>query len=160
MRSLVLPALENVPTWHERDISQSSAERFIIPEACILIDYMLVLMIGILTDLQVDEERMLQNMMLTQGRTMSEAVMLTMTRKGANRQEAHELIRGLAIKSQAGGQPFRKVLLENETVQKVLTEKEVDAALEPRNYLGTAVEQVERAIEKTRHERKARGLAD
>ncbi len=160
MRSLVSPALENVPTWHERDISQSSAERFIIPEACILVDYMLVLMTGILTDLQVDEERMLRNMMLTQGRTMSEAVMLAMTRKGTSRQDAHELIRGLAIKSQAGGQPFRKVLLENETVRKVLTEKEVDAALEPRNYLGTAVEQVERAIGKTRQERKARGLAD
>ena len=74
--------------------------------------------------------------------------MLSMTRKGVSRQDAHELIRGLAIKSQAGGQPFRKVLLENEAVRKVLTEKEVDEALEPRNYLGTAVEQVERIIEK------------
>lgn len=156
MRSLVLPALENVPTWHERDLTQSSAERFIIPEACILTDYMLVLMMDVLIGLRVDEERMLKNIELTQGRTMSEAVMLALTRKGMSRQKAHELIRGLAIESQVGRQPFKKVLLENETVEKMLSEKEVEEALEPRNYLGTAVEQVELAIEKTKQERKAR----
>ena len=160
MRSLVLPALENIPTWHERNLTQSSAERFIIPEACILTDYMLVLMTDVLTDLQVDEERMLKNIELTQGRTMSEAVMLALARKGMSRQKAHELIRGLAIKSQVEKQPFKKIILGNETVKKMLSEKEVDEALEPRNYLGTAVEQVELAIEKTKQERKAGGLTD
>jgi adenylosuccinate lyase len=160
MRSLVLPALENVPTWHERDLTQTSAERFIIPETCILIDYMLVLMTDILKDLQVDEERMLKNTELTQGRTMSEAIMLALAKKGMSRQEAHELIRGLAIKSQVEKQHFKKILLRDETVNKMLSEREVDEALEPRNYLGTVVEQVELTIERTKKERKARGLTD
>ncbi|RLI20912.1 adenylosuccinate lyase, partial [Candidatus Bathyarchaeota archaeon] len=62
MRSLTIPALENVVTWHERDLTQSSAERFIIPEACILIDYMLHLMTFIIENIEVDEERMQKNL--------------------------------------------------------------------------------------------------
>jgi len=160
MRSLVGPALENVPTWHERDLTQSSAERFIIPEACILTDYMLVLMTKVLKDLWVDEERMRRNLELTQGRTMSEAVMIALTRKGMNRQKAHELIRRLAIKSEVEKRPFKETLLKNDAVQRMLSEKEVDEALDPRNYLGTAIKQVDLAVQKTKRERKARGLSE
>jgi len=157
LRSLVVPALENIPTWHERDLTQSSAERFIIPEACILTDYILALMTNILTNLQVDEKRMLKNIELSQGRTMSEAVMLALTRKGMNRQEAHELMRTLTIKSESEGQPFKETLLKNDTVQKVLSKKEIAVALNPRNYLGTAIKQIESGIQKTKQERKTRG---
>jgi len=160
MRSLVGPALENIPTWHERDLTQSSAERFIIPEACILTDYMLVLMTKVLKDLWVDKERMRGNLELTQGRTMSEAVMMALTRKGVNRQEAHELIRQLAIKSEVEKQPFKETLLRNDAVQRMLSEKEVSQALDPRNYLGTAIKQVDLAVQKTKRERKARGLTE
>jgi len=160
MRSLAVPALENVPTWHERDMTQSSAERFIIPQACILADYMLVLMTNVLTNLQIDEERMLRNMELTQGRMMSEAVMLALTRKGMGRQKAHELVRKLAMKSDVEKRLFKTVLLEDNAVRDMLSEKEIDKVLDPRNYLGTAVKQVELAVEKTKQERKARGLTD
>ncbi|UCE44187.1 MAG: adenylosuccinate lyase, partial [Candidatus Bathyarchaeota archaeon] len=95
MRSLVVPALENVPTWHERDMTQSSAERFLIPEACILIDHMLISMTRVLATLQVDEERMMKNMDITQGRMMSEVVMLALAGKDMDRQKAHEIIRRL-----------------------------------------------------------------
>jgi adenylosuccinate lyase len=156
LRSLVVPALENIPTWHERDLTQSSAERFIIPEACILTDYILALMTNILSNLQVDEKRMLKNIELSQGRTMSEAVMLALTRKGMNRQEAHELMRTLTIKSENEGQPFKETLLKNDLVREMLSEKEIDAALEPRNYFGTAIKQVELVIQETKQERKAR----
>jgi adenylosuccinate lyase len=158
MRSLVVPALENVPTWHERDMTQSSAERFLIPEACILTDHMLFSMTKVLANLEVDEERMLKNMDLTQGRMMSEAVMLTLAKKGMGRQKAHELIRRLALRSDAEKRPFKQVLLEDKTVKDELSEAEIDKALDPRNYLGTAIEQVELAVEKTKLERKARGL--
>src|SRR3972149_5060118 len=67
VRSLALPALENIVTWHERDLTQSSAERFIFPEACILTDYLLDLMIIVVDSLRVDEKRMLRNINLTQG---------------------------------------------------------------------------------------------
>jgi len=156
LRSLVVPALENVPTWHERDLIQSSAERFIIPEVCILTDYILTLMISILASLQVDEKRMLKNIELSQGRTMSEAIMLALTRKGMNRQEAHELMRTLTVKSESEEHPFKETLLKNDTVRKMLNEKEIDAALDPRNYLGTAIKQVELVIQKTKQERKTR----
>ncbi len=154
MRSLVGPALENVPTWHERDLTQSSAERFIIPEACILTDYMLVLMTNVLKDLWVDEERMKMNLELTQGRTMSEAVMMALTRKGMDRQKAHELIRRLAIKSEVQKQLFKETLLKNDAVQRTLSEREIDEVLDPRNYLGTAIEQVDLAVQKTKQEKK------
>jgi len=143
IRSLAVPALEDVVTWHERDLTQSSAERFIFPEACILIDYLLQLMSDIVVNLRVDEQRMLRNIDLTQGRTMSEAVMMALTRKGVNRQEAHELLRKLTVKSELEKRHFRDVLLEDPFVRSKLSTREIDAALNPKNYLGTAVAQAE-----------------
>jgi len=160
LRSLVIPALENIPTWHERDLTQSSSERFTIPEACIITDYVLHLMIGIISGMEVDEERMLENVGLTKGLTMSEAVMLALVRKGMGRQEAHELVRRLAAKSRMEETDFERVLREDETVRRFLTEEEINAALDPRRYLGTAVEQVEKAIRKTKEERRGRGLKE
>jgi len=158
VRSLVVPAIENIVTWHERDLTQSSAERFIIPEACILVDYMLFLMCNVIANLRVDEERMLKNIEITQGRAMSEAVMIALTKKGMSRQEAHELLRKLTLKSEMEKRPLKEVLLEDKIVSQKLSEKEIDVALDPRNYLGTALEQVELMVNKTRDERKARGL--
>jgi adenylosuccinate lyase len=158
VRSLVAPALENNVTWHERDLTQSSAERFVIPEACILTDYMLVLMADIISRLEVCEERMKRNIDLTQGRCMSEAVMTALTKKGMNRQEAHEHLRVLTIKSETEEQLFKTVLLTDRKVRKLLSKREIDKALNPMNYLGTAVKQIEQMVKKTMNERKARGL--
>jgi len=158
VRSLVAPALENIKTWHERDLTQSSTERFVIPQSCILVDYMVYLMSGILAGLKVDKQHMQKNMELTQGRMMSESVMIILAKKGMNRQKAHELLRKLTIESEAENRLFRKVLLENEVTYSLLSEKEIDAAVNPRNYLGTAVKQVENVIQGTSAERKARGI--
>jgi len=158
VRSLAVPSLENVVTWHERDLTQSSAERYMLPETCILVDYMLFLMINIVANLRVDKERMLRNMKLTQGRTMAEAVMIALTKKGISRQEAHEHLRKLAIKSETEKRHFREILLEDKIVSGKLTEKEIDAALNPKNYLGTAKMQIKNVVKKTMKERKARGL--
>jgi adenylosuccinate lyase len=147
IRSLSIPALENAVTWHERDLTQSSAERFIFPELCILTDYLLFLMSDVVDNLRVDEKRMLQNIDLTQGRAMSEAVMMALTKKGVNRQEAHELLRQLTIKSEVEKRYFREILLSNKLVSSKLSEKEIDAALNPKNYLGTAVRQAEKFAE-------------
>jgi adenylosuccinate lyase len=143
VRSLCIPALENAVTWHERDLTQSSAERFILPESCILVDYLLQLMGNIVANLRVDKQRMRQNLDLTQGRAMSEDVMMALTRKGVNRQEAHELLRQLTIKSEVEKRHFREILLEDKFVSGKLNAKEVDEALKPENYLGTAVKQAE-----------------
>ena len=159
VRSLVVPAFEDVVTWHERDLTQSSAERFILPEACVLTDYLLFLMNGILTSLRVGEQRMLRNMEVTEGRSMSEAVMIALARKGVNRQEAHELLRKLTLKSEIEARHFKEILLEDKLVCKKLSKKEIDEALNARNYLGTAVKQVELTVRKTREERRMRGAS-
>ncbi|MCS7120694.1 MAG: adenylosuccinate lyase [Nitrososphaerota archaeon] len=158
MRGLVIPALENVVTWHERDLTQSSAERFIIPEACIITDYMLHLMIKIISGLRVDEDRMRRNIDITEGRTMSESVLMALVRKGMDRQKAHELVRRLTFKSIAEKTSLEQVLLQDEEVRSRLSPEEIEEALDPMNYLGTSVMQVEKAIEKTLAERRERGL--
>jgi adenylosuccinate lyase len=160
VRSLVVPALEDIPTWHERDLTQTSAERFIIPESCILTDYMINLMSKILNGLQVKEERMRGNLGLTQGRAMSEAVMMALVEKGMSRQEAHELLRVLTIKSESEKQPFMNTLIGDKTVREKLTKNEIARALNPHNYLGTALKQVDLMVKKTQRERKVRGLVD
>jgi len=147
VRSLAVPALEDVVTWHERDLTQSSAERFIIPESCVLVDYMLFLMSNVVANLRVDGRRMLQNMELTQGRAMSEAVMMALIRKGVDRQEAHELLRKLTIKSELERRHFKEILLEDKFVGGKLSEREIDSALDPKNYLGTAIKQVELLVQ-------------
>ena len=144
VRSLVTPSLENMVTWHERDLTQSSAERFIFPESNILLDYILNLMCNIVVNLRVDKERMMQNLTLTQGRAMSESVMTTLIKKGMNRQEAHELLRQLTIVSAVEKRDFKQVLIQDKPVSSYLSEKEIDSALNPRNYLGTAVKQAEK----------------
>jgi adenylosuccinate lyase len=159
VRGLVIPTLENVTTWHERDLTQSSAERFIIPEACILVDHMLFLINKIVANLRVDEQQMLKNIALSRGRIMSESVMMALAKKGMNRQEAHELLRKLAIKCGAEKKHFRETLIDNKTIREKMSEKEIDAALNPRNYLGTATEQVDKVVRRVRKERQTRGLA-
>ena len=144
VRSLTTPALEDIVTWHERDLTQSSAERFIFPESNILLDYILSLMCDVVANLRVDQQRMLQNLSLTQGRAMSEAVMMALARKGVDRQEAHELLRKLTIQSVAEKKDFKLVLLQDKFICGKLSEAEIDAALNPKNYLGTAVKQAEK----------------
>jgi adenylosuccinate lyase len=131
-------------TWHERDLTQSSAERFILPESNILLDYILNLMCNIVANLIIDKNKMLQNLTLTQGRAMSESVMMALAKKGLNRQEAHELLRKLTITSAIEKRDFKQVLLQDKIVSNTLSEKEIDAALNPRNYLGTAIKQAEK----------------
>jgi adenylosuccinate lyase len=143
VRSLVVPSLENVVTWHERDLTQSSAERFILPEACIIVDYILALMIDVVSHLRIDEERMLRNIDLTEGRTMSESVMIALTKKGVDRQEAHEHLRKLTLVSEFEKRPFKDVLLRDKFVMSKLDEEEITHALNPKNYLGTAIKQAE-----------------
>lgn len=144
VRSLALPALEDMVTWHERDLTQSSTERFILPESSILLDYILSLTVNIVANLRVDSQRMIANLSITEGRSMAESVMISLVKKGVNRQEAHELLRQLTIKSATEKKPFKKTLLDDTFVSSKLSEKEIEDALNPKNYIGTAAKQAER----------------
>src|SRR5512139_1375873 len=116
VRSLVTPALEDMVTWHERDLTQSSTERFVLPESSILLDYILSLTVNVVSNVRVDSQRMLANLSITEGRSMSESVMITLVKKGVPRQEAHELLRQLTIKSATEKKPFKQTLLEDTLV--------------------------------------------
>jgi adenylosuccinate lyase len=144
IRSLTPPSLEDMVTWHERDLTQSSAERFIFPESNILLDYILGLMCDVVANLRVDEQRMLQNLGLTQGRAMSEAVMMALAKNGVDRQEAHELLRKLTLQSTAEKKDFKQILMQDKFITGKLSKAEIDATLNPKNYLGTAVKQAEK----------------
>ena len=99
VRGNALVALENVALWHERDISHSSAERIILPDSCILLDYMLVKLQEIVEKLQVYPERMRQNLELTKGLYFSQSILLALTRAGAERKSAYEAVQRAAMKT-------------------------------------------------------------
>jgi adenylosuccinate lyase len=158
-RSLVAPSLEAIVTWHERDLSQSASERFVIPMAFILLDHMLNSMVRVLKALRVDEPRMLDNLMRFKEPMMSEAVMLALVGKGMPRQEAHRLLQQLLAKSRNEHRAYSETLLTSDTVAKYLQKDEIEAAMDPRKYLGASLELIDAAVEKTVGERRARGLA-
>ncbi|OYT54047.1 MAG: adenylosuccinate lyase [Candidatus Altiarchaeales archaeon ex4484_2] len=139
-------SLDNIPLWHERDLTNSSCERIIIPESCILTDYILNLCIDLIRNLVFDKKAIERNLNLTQGRVMAESVMVALVSKGLGRQEAHKLTRDCALESHRRRVGFRETLLENKEVKKLLDEEEIKHALNPGKYIGTAVEQVERVI--------------
>ena len=150
MKSLVLPALENVSLEHERDLTNSASERIIIPESFILLDYMLKQMHTIIEKLEFNPEMIQRNLELTRGLCMSESVMIKLVEKGMGRQEAHELLRQAAQGSLKSGNALRETLMNEGTVLKYLTEKELVERLDPKNYLGTVETQVEEAIRSLR----------
>ena len=158
-RSLVAPALESIVTWHERDLTQSASERFVIPEAFILIDHVLDSMIRILSGLRVNEGQMLENLMKFKDPMMSEAVMVALVDKGMPRQEAHRLLRQVSSESQEKQRSFSQTLLENSRISEHLSKEEIESVLDPKSYLGMSVELVDAAIEKTLVERRARSLS-
>lgn len=98
LRGFSVTAMENVALWHERDISHSSAERIIIPDACILLHYMLHTFTSVMSGLEVDEARMLANLNMTGGLIFSQRILLALIDKGVGRQEAYKMIQRNAKK--------------------------------------------------------------
>lgn len=147
-----IASLDNIPLWHERDLTNSSAERIIIPEICVLTDYILNLSIKLVKELEFNYDNIDRNLNLTNGLIMSEAVMINLTKKGVGRQEAHEVVRGCAMKVYESGSKgktsktnlnFKDVLLSDEQIKKFLNEDEILEVLKPKNYIGIAVRKVE-----------------
>ena len=150
VRSLVTPALENVPLWHERDLTNSAAERIILPHACVLIDEMLARTSEIFRTLRVDPDRMKENLDATKGQVMAEAVMIALVSKGVGRQEAHKLVREAAQKARAKDIQFRDVLLAEPKVAKLLSKREIESAMDPNAYLGESFAIVDAVVKRVR----------
>jgi adenylosuccinate lyase len=124
-------------TWHERDLSNSSAERFALPHACVLADEVLVKTAKLAAGLRVRKDRMKSNLELTRGLVMAEAVIVALVAKGLGRQEAHELVRKVSH-SLPEGKHFVEGLWKSAKVRKLMKKRELEAALDPSKYLGVA----------------------
>src|SRR5437016_1601988 len=126
IRGNSMVALENVPLWHERDISHSSAERIILPDSCTLADYMLVKLRELVSGLQVYPERMEQNLGLTRGLYHSQAILLAMTRAGVERKVAYEAVQRAAMKTWKGEGTFAENAKREPEIAAKLSAAEID----------------------------------
>ena len=146
VRSNVEPEMETIALEHERDLTNSSLERITFPTTFILLDYMLKQMNSILSGLEFNYDNIEKNLEITKGLNMAEHLMMGLVKKGIGRQEAHEMLRQASIIVVKENKNFKEILLQNEIIKKNFTEKEINWYLDPKNYLGTAVEQVENVI--------------
>ena len=135
LRGYAATAAENNALWHERDISHSSTERVIVPDAFIVIDFMLHEMADILDRLVVHADRMLANLELTKGLIYSQPVMLALVDAGMDRQAAYRLVQGYAQRVLAGGQRFHDALLTDSTIAEWIGQDELSALFDPRRQL-------------------------
>ncbi len=149
-RSFSIPTMENMVLWHERDLTNSSAERFILPHIFVLTDEILIKMETVFDGLVVYPEKMRSNLDSAKGIIMAEPVMIALATKGLGRQEAHEVVRKASMKADAEGVLFRDVLLKDKAVRSCMTTKELDAIMDPNNYLGVAPELTDRVVAKAR----------
>ncbi len=150
VRSYITPQMECMVLWHERDLSNSAAERFILPHVAVLTDDILYKITDVFSNLVVNEERMLRNIRSAGGFIMAESVLLALASKGMGRQEAHELVRQTAIRAEGEGKDLRSALMENAQVAALLSGDELDAVMDPINYLGKAPELTDRVVQQAR----------
>jgi adenylosuccinate lyase len=125
VRANAIAAMENIPLWHERDISHSSVERVIIPDSSILIDYMLARLTGIIRDIQVYPERMKENIELSFGLFCSQRVLLMLAEKGLSRDNAYRIVQKRAMQSWKQKKPFRELLEKDLLIKKYISPKEM-----------------------------------
>ncbi len=134
VRSNAIAAMENIPLWHERDISHSSVERVIVPDSTILINYMLVRVTGMLRGLQVYPERMQANIDKSFGLHCSQRVLITLTEKGLSREDSYKLVQTTAMKSWKTGQQFKDLLQKDKQILKYIPAKEIEKLFNMKFY--------------------------
>ena len=144
IRGHAVTALENVALWGERDISHSSAERLIIPDSCLALDYILDLFTGVMRNLRVYPKRMAENMELTRGLLFSQRVLLALVEKGVAREKAYETVQRNAARTWDEGEDFRVLLKEDLEVTSVLSTEELEALFDYGYYLRFIDETFER----------------
>ena len=131
VRGNLIAALENMPLWNERDISNSSVERIILPDSTILVDYMLAKFTEIVDEMYVYPERMLKNLEMTGGLVFSQKVMLAMVDSGMSREEAYAIVQELAMKGWQGECSFRELVASDKRVNARLSGAQIEACFDP-----------------------------
>ena len=146
LRGLVISELENIPLWHERDLTNSSSERIIISHAFLIIDEMIDSMLTILRNLRIYPENMRRNLELTKGLIMAESLMINLTLANVPRHKAHELVMKISREAERDNKSLLEAALENEEIVRILGKDKIVEILNPYNYLGQYRELINRAI--------------
>ena len=140
VRSMLYTSYENNLQWHERDLANSSAERIILPQFYILLEYILIKSDNVFSNLYVNKERMIENLNNAGGLPMAEAFVIALGKTDLGRQEAHELVRTITMQSEKSNITFAQAIEKNEEVLKYLNQKEISDCLDPQNYTGHSEE--------------------
>jgi len=148
VRAFMTPTHENAIQWHERDLCNSSSERFIIPHSIILTDWIVFKMNEVFKNLKVFPKNMKKNLEISKGLPMAESLMTTLISKGLGRGEAHELMRKTSLKASKENKTLKEIFLKENKKLKLLSEKEIDDALNPENYLGSTYQTIDKVIKK------------
>jgi adenylosuccinate lyase len=135
VRSYAVASLENIALWHERDISHSSVERVIGPDATIVLDFMLYRFTNMMDKLVIYPEKMIYNLNMTHGVIFSQMVLLALIEKGTTREDAYAIVQKNAMKSWKDGSEFKNLLEKDSTVTKYLRKKELTAIFNVNNFL-------------------------
>jgi adenylosuccinate lyase len=138
MHGILMVALENVALWHERDLSNSANERFIIPMSIILLDEMLNSMINVIANLKVNTASIARNLMLTKGQIFAEFVLDALIRKGMSRIEAYKLVQSIAFEASNKGIEFLEALKSDERISNIITRDELDNIFNAKEHLGAS----------------------
>jgi adenylosuccinate lyase len=138
LRSSVDVAMENIPLWHERDLSNSANERFIIPVSMIILDEMLNLMINVISKLTVNKERITSNLDMTRGQIYAEFVLEALIKKGVPRLDAYRNIQRIAFSSHDDKQHFHEAIKKDSSISQILSSAELKSIFDARNHLSAS----------------------
>lgn len=148
VRGFATPAYENAIQWHERDLCNSSSERFIIPHSIILTDWIVYQTNIVFKNLKVFSEKMKKNLEISKGLPMAESLMTSLIGKGMGRGEAHEVMRKTSLKAVSENKTLKEAFIEENKKLKLLTDTEINNSLKPENYLGATEKIVDKVIKK------------
>jgi adenylosuccinate lyase len=145
IRGHSVTALENVALWGERDISHSSAERLILPDSCLALDYILDLFAGVIRGLRVYHERMKSNMEMTRGLLLSQRIMLALVEKGMGREDAYKIVQRNSARTWDEDDDFRELMRNDPEVAAQLSQEELDGLFDYGYYVRYVDDIFERA---------------
>ncbi len=150
VRSFIIPTYENALLWHERDLANSSSERFTLSHASALCEDVIVKTANVLTNLWVDGERMLKNISNQKGLVMAEKVMIELVGHGIGRDEAHEILRSASFEAIANNEELIDVCSRTPAISAACSADELEEMFDPANHVGVSGEIVDEAVELAR----------
>ncbi len=152
LRSQVGVSFENIPLWHERDLSNSANERFVLPTSSILVDEMLETMIRIVSNLVVNEKRIIENLKITKGQIFAEFVLEALIKKGVPRFVAYRDVQRVAFEAKDKEMEYKDAIKGDKAFSSILSEKEIEAIFSPEKHLGASaiiINNVKKSVAKT-----------